>query len=122
MGEDASAADYPIQPAGLARLVAMIDDGSITGAIAKRVYPMMIETGKAPDVLVEEHGLKPVDDSALEPVIRKVLDENPKMVDDIRAGKMKAIGGIVGQVMKATGGKANPQTVQSELRRLLGID
>ena len=122
MGEDASAGDYPIEPAGLARLVAMIDDGSITGAIAKRVYPMMIETGKAPDVLVEEHGLKPVDDAALEPVIRKVLDENPKMVDDIRAGKMKAIGGIVGQVMKATGGKANPQTVQIELRRLLGID
>ncbi len=122
MGEDASAADFPVRPQALAELVRLIDDNTITGKIAKKVYPLMVETGKMPAVIVEEQGLKPIDDSAMEPIVQKVLDENPKMVEDIKAGKMKAIGGLMGQVMRATGGKANPQTVQSLIKKLCGVE
>ncbi len=121
-GEDAGAADFAVRPEALAELVRMIDDDSITGKIAKKVYPLMVETGRMPSVIVEEEGLKPIDDSAIEPVVRKVLDENPKMVAEIQDGKMKAIGGLMGQVMRATGGKANPQTVQTLIKKLCGVE
>ncbi len=122
MGEDASAAEFPIKPQALAELVKLIDDGTITGKIAKQVYPLMFDTGKMPSVIVEEEGLKPVDDSALEPIVQQVLDANPKMVADVQAGKMKAIGGLMGQVMKATGGKANPAVVQPMIKKLIGVE
>jgi aspartyl-tRNA(Asn)/glutamyl-tRNA(Gln) amidotransferase subunit B len=122
MGEDASADDFPVRPAALAELVRLIDTEAITGKIGKQLYPMMLETGKMPSVLVEEKGLKPIDDSAIEPIVRQVLDANPKMVEDVRAGKMKAIGGLMGQVMKATGGKANPATVQPLIKRMIGVE
>jgi len=121
MGEDADPADFPVKPAGLAELVRLIDDGTITGKIAKQVYPAMVEEGKAPSLIIEEKGLKPIDDSSLEPIVRKVLDDNPQMVADVRGGKMKAIGGLMGQVMRATGGKANPATVQPLIKKLLEV-
>jgi aspartyl-tRNA(Asn)/glutamyl-tRNA(Gln) amidotransferase subunit B len=119
-GEDASAAEFPIKPEALAELVRMIDDGSITGKIAKQVYPLMFETGKMPSVIVEEKGLKPIDDSAIEPIVREVIEKNPEVVEQIKSGKGKAIGALMGQVMKATKGKANPQTVQQLIRDLIG--
>ncbi|MEQ8822004.1 MAG: Asp-tRNA(Asn)/Glu-tRNA(Gln) amidotransferase subunit GatB [Sumerlaeia bacterium] len=119
MGEDATAADFPVKPGALAELVQMIDDGAITSKIAKDVYPLMLEEGKMPSAIVEEKGLKPMDDSALGPIIDDVIAKNEKMAADVRAGKMKAIGGLMGQVMKATGGKANPKTVQDELKKRL---
>lgn len=118
LGEDASADDLPVRPPALAELVKLIDDGTITGTIAKKVYPLMAETGKMPAVIVEEQGLKPIDDSALEPVVRDVMAKNPKMVEDIRGGKDKAIGGLMGQVMRATGGKADPQALRELIKRL----
>lgn len=122
MGEDASAADFPVKPAALAELVRLIDEGTITGKIAKQVFPQMVETGRMPSAIVEEQGLKPVDEGNLEPIVREVLEKNPKMVEDIRGGKMKAIGGLMGQVMKATQGKANPQVVQPMILRLIGAE
>jgi aspartyl-tRNA(Asn)/glutamyl-tRNA(Gln) amidotransferase subunit B len=122
LGEDASPADFPVKPVGLAELVRLIDDGTITGKIAKQVYPAMVEEAKLPSVIVEEKGLKPIDDSNLEPIVQKVLDENPQMVQDVKSGKMKAIGGLMGQVMRATGGKANPATVQPLIKKLIGVE
>jgi aspartyl-tRNA(Asn)/glutamyl-tRNA(Gln) amidotransferase subunit B len=121
-GEDASAASFVVRPAGLAELVRLIDDGTITGKIAKQVYPAMVEEGKMPSRIIEEKGLKPIDDSSIEPIVQKVLDENPQMVEDVRAGKMKAIGGLMGQIMRATGGKANPATVQPLIKKLIGVE
>ncbi len=121
-GEDANPAQFPVKPAGLAELVKLIDDGTITGKIAKQVYPAMVEEGKLPSVIVEEKGLKPIDDSSIEPIVQKVLDDNPQMVEDVRNGKMKAIGGLMGQVMRATGGKANPATVQPLIKKLIGVE
>lgn len=118
MGEDASADDFPIRPEALAELVRLIDENTITGKIAKQVYPLMLETGKMPSVIVEEKGLKPIDDSSLEPIVREVMARNPKMVEDIRGGKDKAIGGLMGQVMRATGGKADPQSLRELIKRL----
>jgi len=122
MGEDATAADFPVRPAALAELVRLIDDGAITGKIAKQVYPLMVETGHGPAQIVEERGLKPVDESSLEPIVRRVIEENPQMADQVRGGKLKAIGGLMGQVMRATGGKADPQAVQQLIRSILGVE
>ncbi|MDK2970857.1 MAG: aspartyl-tRNA(Asn)/glutamyl-tRNA(Gln) amidotransferase subunit [Candidatus Sumerlaeota bacterium] len=119
MGEDATADDFPVRPAALAELVRMIDDGSITGKIAKTVFPEMVASGKSPSAIVEEKGLKPLDDSALEPIVRKVMADNPKMVEDVRGGKKKAIGGLMGQIMRATQGKANPAVVTPMIERLI---
>lgn len=121
MGESTSAKTFPVKPENLALLVKMIDSEAITGKIAKTVYPLMVETGKAPDVIVEEKGLKPIDENSLGPIVDKVLEQNPKMVEQIREGKFKAIGGLMGQVMKESGGKANPQQVQDLIKQKLGV-
>lgn len=121
MGESVTPKTFPVSPENLALLVKMIDDETITGKIAKTVYPLMVETGKRPDVIVEERGLKPIDESSLGPVVDNVLANNPKMVEQIKEGKFKAIGGLMGQVMKETGGKANPQQVQDMIKEKLGV-
>ncbi|MCB2156384.1 Asp-tRNA(Asn)/Glu-tRNA(Gln) amidotransferase subunit GatB [bacterium] len=122
MGEDARATDFPIKAGSLADLIRMIDDNTITGKIAKQVFPLMLETGKAPAVIVEEKGLKPLDDTSLEPLVRQVIEENTKMADDVRGGKLKAIKGLMGQVMRASRGKADPQKVQELLHKELGVE
>jgi aspartyl-tRNA(Asn)/glutamyl-tRNA(Gln) amidotransferase subunit B len=119
MGEDATADDFPVRPQALAELVRLIDDGTITGKIAKQVFPEMVETGKSPAAIVEEKGLRPLDEGSLEPIVRKVMAENPKMVEDLKGGKHKAIGGLMGQIMRATGGKANPALVTPMIQRLI---
>lgn len=119
MGEDATADDFPVRPQALAELVRLIDDGTITGKIAKQVFPEMVESGKSPAAIVEEKGLKPLDEGSLEPIVRKVMAENPKMVEDLKGGKKKAIGGLMGQIMRATGGKANPALVTPMIERLI---
>jgi aspartyl-tRNA(Asn)/glutamyl-tRNA(Gln) amidotransferase subunit B len=121
-GSGASIKDFVVKPGQLAELVKLIDGGAITGKIAKAVYPLMVESGKSPSVIVEEQGLKPVDDSSLDPIVAKVIAENPKMVEQIREGKLKAIGGLMGIVMKETGGKANPQKVQELIKAQLGVE
>jgi len=120
--EDTTIDDFPVTAEAIAELVKMIEAGTITGKIAKQVFPYMLETGRMPSVIVEEKGLKPVDDSALDPIIDEVIAAMPKVVEDLRAGKQQAIGALMGAVMKKTGGKANPATVTPLIKKKLGVE
>ncbi|MCC6547284.1 Asp-tRNA(Asn)/Glu-tRNA(Gln) amidotransferase subunit GatB [Candidatus Sumerlaeota bacterium] len=122
--EDTTIDDFPVKSAAIAELVKLIDTGAITGKIAKQVFPIMLETGKSPAVIVEEKGLKPVDDSALGPIIDEVLADprNEKTIADLRGGKAAAMGALMGAVMKRSGGKANPATVTPLIRKKLGLE
>jgi aspartyl-tRNA(Asn)/glutamyl-tRNA(Gln) amidotransferase subunit B len=120
--EDTTINDFPVTAEAMAELVKLIESEQITGAIAKRVFPKMLETGKMPSVIVEEEGLKPMDDSSLDPIIDQVLAENEKAAEDIRQGKMKAMGALMGQVMRRTGGKANPAVVTPLIKKKLGVE
>lgn len=111
----------PISAVALGRLVALIEKDVISGKIAKDVFEIMSETGEDPEKIVEEKGLKQVTDSgAIEAVVDKVIADNPDKVAAFRGGKTGLMGWFVGQVIKATGGKANPQIVNSLLNRKLG--
>jgi len=111
----------PVPPAHLAALVARIDDGTISGKIAKELLPAVVATGKHPDALIAEKGLVQVtDESAIREAVAKVVGENPAQVATYRGGKAAALGWFVGQVMKATGGKASPAVVNKVLREMLG--
>ncbi len=112
--------DFIIKPEMLAELISLIEDSTISGKIAKTVFAAMLETGKTPSVIVNEQGLRQVTDtSAIEPVIQKILDANPQSVKDYKDGKAKALGFLVGQIMKESKGKANPQIVNELLKKKL---
>lgn len=103
-------------PEHLAELLKMIDEEVISGKIAKDVLVKAFQSGKAPRLVVEEEGLLQISSqSELEAIVAKVISENPDSVENYRGGKIKAIGFLVGQVMKETGGKANPQLVNKLL-------
>ena len=124
LGEDTERTleDYPVSTADLAGLVKLIDDDTISGKIAKQVYAAMMEGEGAPGKVVKERGLVQITDtSAIEPVIEKVIADNPKSVEDLKAGKDRAMGALVGQVMRATQGKANPKLVNELIRSKLGL-
>ncbi len=111
----------PISPTHLGKLIALIDDKTISGKIAKTVFAGMIETGKDPATIVKEQGLVQITDTgAIDAAVRDVIAKNPGPVADFKAGKQQAAGFLVGQVMKATQGKANPQAVQKALKEALG--
>lgn len=104
--------DLKFTPQQLSEMLAMIDKGTISGKIAKDVFREMFETGKSPEEIVKEKGLVQIsDESQLESIARQVMEKNPKSVEDYRNGKTKALGFLVGQVMKETKGKANPQLI-----------
>jgi aspartyl-tRNA(Asn)/glutamyl-tRNA(Gln) amidotransferase subunit B len=108
--------DVPVTPENLVKLLKLIDDKVISGPIAKTVFEEMFDTGKGPEAIVEEKGLRQITDrDELVKIIKKVLEENPKSVEDYKNGKKKALGFLVGQTMKATKGKANPQLVNEIL-------
>ncbi len=103
----------PVPPAALSSIIAKIKDNTISGKIAKQIFDAYWE-GKTDNVdqYIEENDLAQVsDDSALEPLIDKIINDNPKQVEQYRGGKTKLMGFFVGQVMKETGGKANPAQV-----------
>ncbi len=109
-----------VTPTQLADLLRLIDEGVLSGKIAKTVFEVMYRTGKPAKTIVEEQGLVQMSDSAaLEAVITKILADNASQVADYRAGKQKVFGFFVGQTMKATQGKANPTLVNALLRKLL---
>jgi glutaminyl-tRNA synthetase len=111
----------PFDGAQLGALVALIDDGTITTTSAKEVFAEMLQTGDKPPAIVERRGLKQVaDPTALAPTIEKIITANPEKVEQYRAGKSGLLGFFVGQVMKESGGKANPQLVQELVRSRLG--
>jgi len=114
----------PVAPERLAELVRLIDDGTISGKIAKDVFARMVATGDAPRAIVEREGLVQVTDTAaIEAACRAAVEANPRQAEQYRAGqgnkKTSMMGFFVGQVMKATGGKANPQLVNELLKKML---
>ncbi|NLL51199.1 MAG: Asp-tRNA(Asn)/Glu-tRNA(Gln) amidotransferase subunit GatB [Peptococcaceae bacterium] len=114
--------DCPIKPYQLADMLKLIKKGDISGKIAKTVLEEIYTGGKDPAVIVKEKGLVQIrDQDALEKIIAEVLAQNPKSVADYQGGKEKAFGFLVGQVMKATQGKANPELVNKILKEKLQI-
>jgi aspartyl-tRNA(Asn)/glutamyl-tRNA(Gln) amidotransferase subunit B len=110
-----------VAPAALRGLLARIVDATISGKIAKEVFEAMWTEGKAADDIIEAKGLKQITDSgAIESVIDAIMAANPKQLADYRSGKDKLFGFFVGQVQKATGGKANPGQVNDLLKAKLG--
>ena len=110
----------PVTPSHLADLLRLVDDGTISGKIAKTVFEAMYRTGKQPGDIVAEQGLVQMSDSdALRDVIGEILAGHPDQVAAYRAGKDKLLGFFVGQTMKATQGKANPAMVNRLLKQAL---
>ena len=110
-----------VSPGSLAALVKLIDSGAISGKIAKEVFAEMAATGREPAQVVSERGLEQIsDESAVTSAIDAVLAANPEAVSSYRGGKGSALGFLVGQVMKATKGRANPGLVNKLLREKLG--
>jgi aspartyl-tRNA(Asn)/glutamyl-tRNA(Gln) amidotransferase subunit B len=115
--EGKSIDESPVSAPDLARLLGLIEDGVISGKIAKTVFDEMAQTGQSPEKIVEDKGLVQVTDaSAIENVVSDVLARCSKEVAEYQNGKTKLFGFFVGQVMKATRGKANPQIVNQILK------
>ena len=113
-------AESKLSAENLGKLVKLIVDGTITGKIAKDIFGEVYAGDIDPEKLVEEKGLKVMEDTGeLEKICQEVMNRNPNMVADFKGGKEKAIGGLVGQVMGATKGTANPKSVNEILRKLL---
>ena len=109
--------DSKIAPADLAALLSRIQDGTISGKIAKEVFEAMWTGGGGADEIIEAKGLRQItDSSAIEKIVDAVIAANPDQVEQYRAGKDKVLGFFVGQVMKETGGKANPGQVNEVLK------
>jgi aspartyl-tRNA(Asn)/glutamyl-tRNA(Gln) amidotransferase subunit B len=112
--------DWPLTPSQLAKLSVLVERGTINRNTAKSLLPRLLRTGADPEALVAAEGLAQVSDrGALERAVGEVLAKHPEQVEQFRAGKDRVIGFLVGQVMKSTGGKANPQLVQELLRTAL---
>ena len=110
----------PISAKNLSKLINLIKDGTISGKIAKSVFEIMATGDKNPVDIVEEKGLKQQSDpKELEKLIDKVINENPDKVKEYKSGKEKLFGFFVGQAMKASGGKANPQLINDILKKKL---
>jgi len=117
------AGDCPVAPAALAELVQLIASGTISGKIAKDVFATMYASGDMPTAIVAREGLTQIsDEGAIEQIARTVIAANPAQAAQFRAGKDKVLGFFVGQIMRETKGKANPQLVNDLLRRLLKED
>ncbi|MBZ4665503.1 Asp-tRNA(Asn)/Glu-tRNA(Gln) amidotransferase subunit GatB [Mahella sp.] len=117
-GKDPS--DIPFPPAYLVDLIKYVDDGTISISIAKKVFDEMFANGTDPGAIIKEQGLVQIsDEGELLGVIRQVIQENAPSVADYKAGKKKALGYLVGQAMKLTKGKANPQLLNKLLEREL---
>jgi len=116
-----SLAQSPVSAIHLGALLDLMKDGTINGKIAKDVFAKMFETGDAPGVIVEREGLRQVTDTgAIEKAIDELMAANADKVEDVKKNP-KAFGWWVGQAMKATGGKANPQVVNQILKAKLGV-
>jgi aspartyl-tRNA(Asn)/glutamyl-tRNA(Gln) amidotransferase subunit B len=111
---------WPVAPENLASLVSLIDQGAISGKMAKSLFEEMLVTGHSPQQIVKEKGLEQVSDSAsIEKTIDQVLLDHPTQVAQYRGGNQKVFGFLIGQIMKATQGKVNPQKANAILRQKL---
>ncbi len=112
--------ESPVAAAHLGELVALINKGELSGKLAKEILPKMFETSEAPSVIMEREGLKQISDTgALEKIVKDVLAANPKQVEQYKSGKTAVMGFLVGQVMKASRGQANPGAVTDVLKAKL---
>ena len=110
-----------MRPEQMRKLVELIDADVISGKIAKTVLVEMLATGKDPEQVVKEKGLSQLtNEDELRAVIRGILAQNPSQVEDYRAGKTKVVGFLVGQAMKATGGRAKPDMLNRLMTEELG--
>lgn len=106
----------------LVDLLSLIENGTISNAVAKTVFESMLSENKSPKQIVEEKGLVQIsDESELEKVVQDVIDKNPKSIQDLKNGKTNAFGFLVGQCMKATKGQGNPAKMKDILTKLLGL-
>jgi len=126
--ENLELADSPVSADQLGGLIDLISDDTISGKIAKQVFAKMVEDGGTAADIVEREGLKQVTDTgAIAEIVDKIIAENPQQVEQVQAqkaqghAKPKALGWFVGQIMKASGGKANPQAVNEILVQKLGL-
>jgi aspartyl-tRNA(Asn)/glutamyl-tRNA(Gln) amidotransferase subunit B len=118
-GTDASAS--PVSPGQLVSLLQLVDQGTISLKVAREIFPEVYSSGKTPEQIVQEKGLIQVsDEGALDKIIDEVLAKNPIQVAQFKEGKQQVLGFLVGQVMKASGGKANPGKVNELLKKKLG--
>jgi aspartyl-tRNA(Asn)/glutamyl-tRNA(Gln) amidotransferase subunit B len=109
-----------ISPEQLAAIIGLVEVAAISGSGAKQVFEEVFATGADPKAVIEEKGLAQVsDEGAIEDEVKKILDANPDQVQQFKDGNEKVLGFFVGQVMKATKGKANPKVVNEILRKLL---
>ncbi len=112
--------DSPISAKNLSKLINLIKDGTISGKIAKTIFELMMDGDKDPQKIVEEKGLKQESDpKAIEALIDKVITDNPEKVKEYKSGKEKLFGFFVGQAMKVSSGKANPQLINDILKKKL---
>src|SRR5216684_4520858 len=110
----------PVTPKMLAGMISLVEKGTISGKIAKTVMEEMYSSGKDPQQIIEEKGLVQISNTTeIEKIVNQIIDENPKPAEQYRLGKTGNLGFFVGQVMKATGGRANPQTVNEILKKRL---
>jgi len=109
-----------LTPATSASMLNLVEDGTISGKIAKTVFDEMVATGKDPKVIIKEKGLAQISDTgALEALAREIISANPKEAADYRAGKSKILGFFVGQLMRRTQGQANPQLANKIFQKML---
>lgn len=112
--------EIPFKPTYLAKMITLIEKGTISNTAGKKVLSALFEEEKDPEIIAKEKNLIQVnDESALIPIVQKIIDDNPQSVADFKAGKEKAMGFIVGQAMRATKGAANPQVMNKLVRELL---
>jgi len=113
--------DSPVEAKRLGEMIGLIQKGTISGKIAKQVFAEMWKNPDSPEKIVKDKGLVQITDTkAIEGIVDEVIAKNQKAVDDYKNGNKKAIGALVGQVMKASKGKANPQAVNELLAKKLG--
>ena len=115
--ENIAIEQFPITPANLGEMVNLINKGVLSSKLAKKVFAEMLKTGKTPQALVKELGLEQIsDEGAIVKIVEETLAENPQSIIDYKAGKDRALGFLVGQIMKKSRGKANPEMVNNLLK------
>ncbi len=109
--------DFPVSPENLGKLIELINNKTISGKIAKDVFTEMLKSNRDPETIVKEKNLVQITDSSeIESIVEKILSNNQKQVEEFLSGKEKVLGFLVGQIMRETKGKANPQIVNDILR------
>ncbi|MBV9611293.1 MAG: Asp-tRNA(Asn)/Glu-tRNA(Gln) amidotransferase GatCAB subunit B, partial [Acidobacteriaceae bacterium] len=113
--------ESPVAAEHLGELLALMNQGALSGKLAKEILAKMFETGERPTVIIDREGLRQISDTgALEKIVDDVIGANGKPVEQYRSGKTTVLGFLVGQVMKASRGQANPAAVNEVLKQKLG--